>query len=79
MWKLELIKQDEYSATYFGKRTPEDGRINWNWQKERIFNWVRALSNPYPGAFTFLGEEKLIVDKIEYSLENFLLFSPFGL
>ncbi|MBO6762588.1 MAG: hypothetical protein JJ909_16650, partial [Roseivirga sp.] len=34
-------KQDESLATYFGKRTPEDGEINWNWQKERIMNWVR--------------------------------------
>lgn len=64
---VECRKQDVSKATYFGKRTPDDGQINWNWQKERIRNWVRAQANPYPGAFTFLNEQKIIINKIEYS------------
>ena len=63
--KLELIKQDEQLSTYFGKRAPEDGRINWNWQKERIINWVRAQAHPYPGAFSYVNNQKLIIDKVE--------------
>lgn len=63
--KLELIKQDEQLATYFGKRNPEDGRINWNWQKDRISNWVRAQAYPYPGAFSYVNNQKLIIDKVE--------------
>ncbi len=62
-----LIEQDETKATFFGKRTPEDGEINWNWQKERIYNWVRAQCRPYPGAFTFYNNTKIIVHEIEYS------------
>lgn len=63
-----LIKQDERKATYFPKRTPEDGEIDWNWQKERIYNWVRAMAPPeYPGAFFFDGNKKIIVHKLEYS------------
>ncbi|MEO1032358.1 MAG: methionyl-tRNA formyltransferase [Bacteroidota bacterium] len=65
--KLELRFQDENEATYFGKRTPDDGEINWNWEKERIRNWVRAQAYPYPGAFTFLEGRKIIVDKVVYS------------
>jgi methionyl-tRNA formyltransferase len=56
--------QDESLATYFGKRTPEDGIINWDWQKERIRNWVRAQAYPYPGAFSFIGNQKIIIDEI---------------
>lgn len=63
--KLEFIKQDEQLATYFGKRTPEDGRINWNWQKDRIKNWVRAQAYPYPGAFSYVNNQKLIIDKVK--------------
>ena len=63
--KLELIKQDEQLATYFGKRTPKDGRINWNWQKDRIKNWVRAQAYPYPGAFSYVNNQKLIIDKVK--------------
>ena len=59
--------QDISKATYFGKRTPNDGKINWDWQKERIRNWVRAQACPYPGAFTFLEDKKIIINKIEFS------------
>ena len=50
---LQLQKQDNRKATYFGKRTPKDGCINWNWSRDRIRNWIRAQAHPYPGAFTF--------------------------
>lgn len=69
--QLELIKQDENLATYFGIRRPEDGRIDWNWQKERIRNWVRAQSYPYPGAFTFFNGHKITIDKVETSSLGF--------
>ncbi len=65
--QIILVEQDETKATWFGKRTAEDGEINWNWQKERIYNWVRAQSSPYPGAFTYYNNRKIIVHKIEYS------------
>lgn len=61
---IVAIKQDHTKATFFGKRTPEDGIINWNWQKERIHNWVRAQAKPYPGAFTFYKNEKMVIHKI---------------
>lgn len=61
---LSPRKQEHSRASFFGKRTPEDGRINWDWQKLRIRNWVRAQAFPYPGAFTFLEDQKLIIDKI---------------
>jgi methionyl-tRNA formyltransferase len=64
---LEFKVQNEKIATYFGNRTPEDGGINWNWQKERIQNWVRAQAHPYPGAFSFFDSNKIIIDKVEFS------------
>ena len=63
--KLQRLKQDEISATYFGIRKPEDGKINWNWQRERIRNWVRAQSYPYPGAFSYINGKKIIIDKVQ--------------
>jgi methionyl-tRNA formyltransferase len=71
--------QDSSKATYFGKRTPEDGEINWDWQKERIRNWVRAQAYPYPGAFTRLHGDKILVDKISYSEHGFFEQQPNGL
>lgn len=64
---ITLTKQDPLKATWFHKRTPEDGEINWNWQKERIFNWVRALAKPYPGAFSYYENCKIAIHNIAYS------------
>lgn len=64
---LSPVKQDHSKATYFGKRTPEDGQIDWNWQKERIKNWVRAQAHPYPGAFSFVDGEKITIDRITFT------------
>lgn len=65
--KIIRIPQDNKESTYFPKRVPEDGLLNWNWQKERIYNWIRALSNPYPGAYTYYNNERLIIDEIRFS------------
>jgi len=64
--EVKLISQDDTKATFFEKRSPSDGKINWNWQKERIRNWVRAQAKPYPGAFTFYGDYKVTVHKVAY-------------
>lgn len=64
---LTLTAQDNQKATYFGKRTAEDGQINWDWQKERINNWVRAQAKPYPMAFTFYQNQKISINKISFS------------
>jgi methionyl-tRNA formyltransferase len=37
---------------YFGRRRPEDGRIDWSQPAVRIHNLVRAVAPPFPGAFT---------------------------
>jgi methionyl-tRNA formyltransferase len=37
---------------YFGRRRPEDGRIDWSQPALRIHNLVRAVAPPFPGAFT---------------------------
>ncbi|UPS92554.1 methionyl-tRNA formyltransferase [Bizionia sp. M204] len=69
--QLKLTAQNENQATYFGKRTPDDGEINWNWNAEVIRNWVRAQAIPYPGAFTYLNNKKIIIDKVsETNLET---------
>ena len=53
--------QDESLATYFGGRRPEDGRIAWKQTNREIFNLIRAVTDPYPGAFTDVGPARLMV------------------
>lgn len=53
--------QDEAQATYFGGRRPEDGRIAWTQTSTQIFNLIRAVTEPYPGAFTDVAGARLMV------------------
>jgi methionyl-tRNA formyltransferase len=54
-------RQDESQASTFGGRRPEDGRIDWTQSAERIYNLIRAVTHPYPGAFTeFKGQRFFI-------------------
>ena len=49
------VPQDESQATYFGGRKPEDGRIDFTKTSGEIFNLIRAVTDPYPGAFVECG------------------------
>ncbi len=55
------IAQDHTQATYFGGRKPADGAIDWTKSADEIRNLVRAVTRPYPGAFTFVGDRKVFV------------------
>ncbi len=53
--------QDHSRATVRGRRRPEDGRIDWSEPARRIDGLVRAVTEPFPGAFTFCGGRKVMV------------------
>jgi methionyl-tRNA formyltransferase len=63
--KATYLKQQDSMASYYPKRTPEDGLISWDWSFERIRNWVRAQTKPYPGAFTVKEGQKIIIWSVE--------------
>ena len=53
--------QDESQATYYPPRKPSDGLIDWSMQDTDIQNLIRALTRPYPGAYTIISGYKLMV------------------
>ena len=53
--------QDPSRASSWPRRKPGDGIIDWETRARYLYDWVRAQTRPYPGAFTFLGDEKIIV------------------
>lgn len=59
--EITLTRQDESRASYFGRRTAADGLIDWHKSAREINNLIRAVTEPYPGAFTFLGERKVTI------------------
>ncbi len=62
--KAPRLKQDPSQATLMPQRKPEDGNIRWHTQSAiDVYNWVRAQTRPYPGAFTHLFQENLTIWK----------------
>jgi len=58
--RAERIPQEKSSASYFGGRRPDDGEIDWRQDAASVRNLVRAVTRPYPGAFSYLGNRKYI-------------------
>jgi methionyl-tRNA formyltransferase len=59
--KAARIPQDHAAATKFGGRRPEDGLIDWTGDARAVHNLVRAVTHPYPGAFTHWQGKRLFV------------------
>ena len=53
--------QDPSRASSWPRRKPADGIIDWETRAPYLHDWVRAQTRPYPGAFTFVGDEKVVV------------------
>jgi methionyl-tRNA formyltransferase len=59
--KWNPISQQEMNASWYGKRAPEDGWIDWEKPADYIHKLIRASSPPHPGAYSFLGNQKVLV------------------
>jgi methionyl-tRNA formyltransferase len=66
--KNKRVKQDLSKGSYFGGRKPEDGRIDWNKKTVEIYNLIRAVTHPYPGAYAFYKGSKVFVWKASIAL-----------
>jgi methionyl-tRNA formyltransferase len=55
------LPQDQTQASYFGGRRPADGLISWDKDALSVYNLVRAVTHPYPGAFTHIWGRKLFI------------------
>ncbi|MHC4877834.1 MAG: methionyl-tRNA formyltransferase [Planctomycetota bacterium] len=71
-WLPELLAgqwdpkpQSEALATCNGRRGPDDGLIDWTCPAVEIHTLIRAASVPHPGAYTWVGDRRLIVWRAE--------------
>jgi methionyl-tRNA formyltransferase len=55
------VPLDLSQGSYRGGRKPVDGLLDWRWPARRIYDLVRGVTHPYPGAFTTLGGRRLLV------------------
>jgi UDP-4-amino-4-deoxy-L-arabinose formyltransferase/UDP-glucuronic acid dehydrogenase (UDP-4-keto-hexauronic acid decarboxylating) len=64
------ISQDGSKASYFGGRKPADGEINWSDSAETTRNLVRAVTLPWPGAYSFIGINKCFFWNVDVVADN---------
>ena len=57
------VPLDLKAGSYFSGRKPEDGRIDWTKSARDVYNLIRAVAPPYPGAFTEIGGEHVIISR----------------
>ena len=63
-------------GSYFGGRRPEDGRIDWAQPAQTIYNLIRAVAPPYPGAFFDLQGRRFIVARARMARPEIALQLP---
>jgi methionyl-tRNA formyltransferase len=61
---------DLRAGSYFGRRGPEDGRIDWQQPAQTVHNLIRAVAPPYPGAFSACEGKPLRVLHSHYTGEH---------
>lgn len=59
------MPQDASRARYYRMRTPDDGLVDWSQTNQQIYNLVRALAPPWPGAHTFAADTRLVLRRVE--------------
>lgn len=64
-----LTPMDLSQGGYFGRRKPEDGRIDWQKSAWEIHNLIRAVAPPYPGAFFDWGGHRIWILRSHYRQE----------
>lgn len=58
---ISFKPQDKSRIKVYPQRSPKDGEIDWNWEPEKIKNFIRAQSKPYPGAWTKINGKKVTI------------------
>lgn len=64
---VKRVPQNSTEATTFGRRQSADGLIDWQQSNTEIRNLIRAVTHPFPGAFTFSRQSKVLIWKTKLS------------
>jgi len=68
--------QDDDKATWWPRRTPNHGLIDWRQTPTEVYNWIRGQTHPYPGAFSYLDGKRVTVWKAQPPMEERTMEPP---
>lgn len=76
--EITLIKQPKLIPTFYPKRTPLDSLIDWEMNLNDLHRFIRAVTKPFNGAFTFNNGEKIIIWRAEKYDDNFFGYDSYS-
>jgi len=69
--KIKPLKQTNKNIKYYKQRSEKDGLINWNMKNaHQVYNFVRAVTKPYPGAFYYYKKKFRKILRCNISQKN---------
>ena len=75
--KMQVNDTRSVKSNYWRKRTQVDGQIDWRMPAKGIYNLIRALSYPYPGAeFQFDGFKYIVMHSKVIKVKGFQNLEP---
>ena len=75
---IKLNPQSDLEETFFEKRVPKDGKINLSNDTQDIYNLIRGVTKPFPGAFLYKNNSKVIIWEA-YPFDKYLDFDEYKL
>ena len=79
--KVEIRTDSKDFDSWYSKRSPADGKIDWKDRTRNIYNLIRGVAAPFPGAFCHVGddsEKKVTVWKAQPfdEMMDFSMYAP---
>jgi methionyl-tRNA formyltransferase len=75
--KILINKESKDFDSWYEKRTPDDGKIDFKQKTHEIYNLIRGITRPFPGAFAYIDKNKIIIWKA-YPFDGIIDFSEYS-
>lgn len=76
--EIEIDTDSKDKDSWYGKRTPEDGKIDFRARTRDIYNLIRAVTRPFAGAFSYCRGHRVTIWKA-VPFDQMIDFSGFAL
>jgi methionyl-tRNA formyltransferase len=75
--KIIINNESKDFDTWYEKRTPDDGKIDFKQKTHDIYNLIRGVTRPFPGAFAYIDRDKITIWKA-YPFDGIMDFSKYS-
>jgi methionyl-tRNA formyltransferase len=74
---IAVIRESKDFDSWYNKRTPDDGKIDFTQKTYDIYNLIRGVTTPFPGSFAYINMDKITIWKA-YPFDGIMDFSKYS-